>query len=246
MKNQGTRGFTLIELLVVISIISILIAILLPALAKARTSARMVLEISNMRQVGIAILSYATDHKGIILANNAYPYDSNMLRTRLCAGYLKPMEGSTHYIQIWGCPFADKLTTSDNCLHGNSWYYNVGNKGAVTIDGQTLSNNRIGSDYSVDDYEAYADGRGFYLGSKEYLKPSDTVILTDSGLFKYYFYGVPSSTLPVGSLHHPTMAFDEPPTTSASWALDGHALQRSTQQLNHFQYWAAGDGNGYR
>ena len=246
MKNRVRPGFTIVELLVVVSIIALLIAILLPALAKAKNAARMTMEISNMRQVGISILAYATDHNGVILANNAYPYDSSKLRKRLCKGYLNPMSGSDQYIQVWGCPFAVKLTQSQNCLYGNSWYYNVGNKGAVTVDGQTLSNNRIGSGYSVDDYEANADGRGFYLGSKAYPHPSDIIMLTDAGFFKWYMYGAPSSTSIVGSLHHPTMAYDQPATTSASWALDGHALQRSTNQLNRFAGWAASDGNGYR
>lgn len=56
------RGFTLIELLVVISIISLLIAVLLPALAAARKSAQAISCASNLRQIGIACMSYAADN----------------------------------------------------------------------------------------------------------------------------------------------------------------------------------------
>lgn len=48
------RGFTLIELLVVISIISLLIALLLPSLSAARDSSRAVVCRSNMRQLVLA------------------------------------------------------------------------------------------------------------------------------------------------------------------------------------------------
>jgi prepilin-type N-terminal cleavage/methylation domain-containing protein len=63
MKER--RGFTLIELLVVIAIISILASILFPVFAQAREAARKAQCTSNVRQLGMALSLYASDHDGI-------------------------------------------------------------------------------------------------------------------------------------------------------------------------------------
>jgi prepilin-type N-terminal cleavage/methylation domain-containing protein len=60
------RGFTLVELLVVIGIVALLIAVLLPALQKARDAANRTACLSNLKQFQIAFTEYSLRYKGII------------------------------------------------------------------------------------------------------------------------------------------------------------------------------------
>ncbi|HLY27164.1 MAG TPA: DUF1559 domain-containing protein [Aggregatilineales bacterium] len=61
IKPRRVGGFTLIELLTVIAIIGVLAALLLPALNSAREKGRRVACASNLRQIGLAIMNYASD-----------------------------------------------------------------------------------------------------------------------------------------------------------------------------------------
>lgn len=70
LRAMKRRGFTLIELLVVIAIIAILAAILFPVFAQAKIAAKRTVNLSNLRQISIAVTLYVGDH-------DAYPQMSS-------------------------------------------------------------------------------------------------------------------------------------------------------------------------
>jgi prepilin-type N-terminal cleavage/methylation domain-containing protein/prepilin-type processing-associated H-X9-DG protein len=71
LNLRQTPGFTLIELLVVIAIIAILAAMLLPALGKAKESAKRTQCLNGLHEMGVALILYADDNNGVAARANA-------------------------------------------------------------------------------------------------------------------------------------------------------------------------------
>lgn len=78
MNPNRSRGFTLVEVLVVIAIVSLLMAILLPALGSARTTARQTLSISNVRSIGQTFAMYADAHRTYPFPGQVENVDTNV------------------------------------------------------------------------------------------------------------------------------------------------------------------------
>lgn len=114
-KQKWLLQFTLIELLVVVSIISLLMALLLPALKSGRDKATQINCLGNLRQLGIGILSYAQDYAeylptsvsstGVwwcLPASPFSPYYANNRKTVVCPALKNEAFPSIYYPSWYG------------------------------------------------------------------------------------------------------------------------------------------------
>jgi prepilin-type N-terminal cleavage/methylation domain-containing protein/prepilin-type processing-associated H-X9-DG protein len=95
MKTEkvGDRGgFTLVELLVVIAIIALLMAILLPALSKARTQAKRIVCLSGEKQLVTAWMAYADNFDGKIVNGGQPPSNGNVTEPYWCTSFNTPTD----------------------------------------------------------------------------------------------------------------------------------------------------------
>jgi len=110
-------GFTLIELLVVIAIISLLVALLMPALNSARGRAWLMACRSHLRQWGVGVLLWAREHQGQFPTLDE-PEPWYLLVVRMIGG---PMESGSYTRvrtpQIYTCP-AERLNIVGSIMLG--------------------------------------------------------------------------------------------------------------------------------
>ena len=115
------RGFTLIELLVVIAIIAILAAILFPVFARAREQARKTTCISNLKQMGTAIMMYVQDYDEIYPIANQ---EADRMAGQQPHSWLAPGGRYPHMVDVtapytknegmFKCPSLGKTVVRDN------------------------------------------------------------------------------------------------------------------------------------
>lgn len=136
--KRKCNGFTLIELLITIAIIAILAGMLLPTLNKAREKAKEITCTGNLRQIGMASLSYTSDNQDYLP-----PINNSNHGTRRITVFLASYAGTKTYTDkqsgLWFCPSHEQVAPAagtegkyynsympivigNNAAQGYSWY----------------------------------------------------------------------------------------------------------------------------
>ncbi len=105
--TRGRAGFTLIELLVVIAIIAVLAALLLPALSRAKESARSAQCLSQLRQIGLAVRLYANDQEDEFprSQHSAFSFGQATWGRAIADGLAQPSTTWTNLLRgVYHCP----------------------------------------------------------------------------------------------------------------------------------------------
>lgn len=133
------HGFTLIELLVVISIIALLIAILLPALGKARDAARVTQCTVQIRQIGMAMIMWSDANKQYLPYNGTMNTFEKAGLEYTLRGYLgnasrlyNGANGTRVGGQVFLCPASEMFISTDNAGTNGNRYARRGYESVAT------------------------------------------------------------------------------------------------------------------
>ena len=231
MKEKKERLFTLIELLVVIAIIAILAGLLLPALNRARESARRTQCLNNKKQAILAQLQYAEDYGGYLI------------------GYMGGDSGGTLWSKILGLSL---MKTSSNTQRGP--YLNRASMQCPSSNNQYPASSPLfnwwRSTYAMEytspaylpeelgDYVISAWGPERYLLVLGRMKrPTETLVFADSIVLAPNAYSYPrfKSTNVISDGGDCAINMIHSGRTVVAFA-DGHAAAHSGEELNRSTY----------
>jgi prepilin-type N-terminal cleavage/methylation domain-containing protein len=190
------RGFTLIELLVVIAIVAILAGMLLPALQRARESARIVECSSNVRQFMLALRIYIDSYNGYIPhhASDGLVSDGQMM------DYLGSMRAQKFFTQyeMLICPTTPRVYAYKYYAECNPWDRNAHPyKPFWSYAGTNGYNMPFGTYYywggssnnNYVDWRPWTPAHGFYMKLSNVLDGSRYAVMWDHDEYRNYARG---------------------------------------------------------
>lgn len=191
-RNLSRANFTIIELLVVISIITILAALLLPSLNRARGKAKQINCASNLRNFGQGFSSYSDDNAGMPPAGYYY-YDGLPSKSTIWATLVKS------YLNL---PYRSNAAAARKDLIMACQDL----PGPIEIKGWNPIQNVRDYNYTSYGVNLYLVGTGTYYGYKlsRISRPSQITLLTDAR--DYRFVGYDSN--PSYDLYYSTSGID--------------------------------------
>jgi prepilin-type N-terminal cleavage/methylation domain-containing protein len=192
------RGFTLIELLVVIAIIAVLIGLLLPAVQKAREAASRSRCQNNIKQLGLAVVQYASTYKNELPCMIAWQFGNGGCATPAsrAAGYPN-LQVNVYFLLF---PYLEQQNIFDHALTGSN--PPPGLDGYLLSTGGQFHNkplkmficssdSSIGSDGKVSSWAASSYVSNLPLFATASTKPSTNVASMDS---QYKIGTIPDGT----------------------------------------------------
>jgi prepilin-type N-terminal cleavage/methylation domain-containing protein/prepilin-type processing-associated H-X9-DG protein len=164
-NRHSAIGFTLIELLVVVAILSILAALLLPALGRAKEAGRSAVCMNNLRQLGLIELAYASDFRGWSAPMyHQGPMTNYWIQTLILNGYAP--KKVTRQPTIFLCPSNKPRVWTNEALHDADIpeiYFSYGMRIAQNINVQPYASFSIGQTRVLNSVsgEDFRDAAGF-------------------------------------------------------------------------------------
>lgn len=239
-----TRGFTLIELLVGISIISLLIALLLPALQSAREAANAIQCGSNLRQIRIAVSQYTMEWKEW-LPTSTYSNYGAAFESPTWTGVIAHYLGISYYTEhepnsfvykeakwtyvsdpvrdssdnkVMHCPTTvNTIKTTWNRRNAISYRWNTADYGMGRSDGYSF-----GPDWAMSNDHPRKYGR---VRERDLISPTNLVMAGESTRLNRYEYDLDQFRYPIEVGYYHTEA------ANILW-VDGHVSRETSFSLD--------------